>query len=186
MKILDTYKELLKDAYGSIDNEQMIRIANLISNYEKVHVFGIENASLITREFRVNFMKLGVNIQYSTDEDMMGISETLMDEDTLAIGFSMSVGDQADPGMEALIAAKNRGAKTIMITSNANTSLCEFCDELVRIPIKRNREIGHSICPKIPMLMMVEILFVHCLSLVCNETKVISIERIISIEDETI
>lgn len=172
--ILDTYKELLLAAYRSIDNQQMIRIAKLISQYEKVHVYGIENTSFLALEFRANFMKLGVDIQHITDISTMEISEILMDENTLAIGFSISSGDEADPITKALKGAKERGAKTIMISSNGNGRLYEFCDEVVRIKVKKNKEIGHSISPKLPMMMMVEILYVHCLNLLYKQQKVVS------------
>ena len=177
VEVLENYKELLMDAYEIIDDDQMMRIADLISESDKIHVYGIENASLVAREFRMNFMKLGVNIQHITDTSTMEISEMMMDKDTLAIGFSISSGDEADPVIKAVNGAKDKGAKTIMISSNPNIDLCESCDELMLMPEKKNREIRHSVSPKLPMMMIIEILYVHCLNLNWNEPKLVSVER---------
>ena len=105
------------------------------------------------------------------------ISQTLLDQDTLAIGFSISSGDEADPVIKAVNGAKDKGAKTIMISSNPNIDLCESCDELMLMPEKKNREIRHSVSPKLPMMMIIEILYVHCLNLNWNEPKLVSVER---------
>ena len=153
MEVLDTYKDLLLETYETIDNNQMKRIADLISESSKVHVYGIEKTALVARRFRRNFMKLGVNIQQITDISTMEISEMLMDEDTLAIGFSIVAEDGSDPVMEAIVSDKAKGAKTIMISSNPNIISYEACDELIFIKENENRDIRYSISPKFPMFI---------------------------------
>lgn len=168
MEILDTYRDLLIEAYKSIDNEQMLRIARFASNHQKVRVYGSDNTSLVAREFRVNFMKLGVDIEHITDKSIMEMSYKSVDEETLVIGFSISVSEIADEVTSAIIAAKNRGAKSVIITSNHNTDLYEDIDEIVRISTKRNINIGHYASLEFSMFMMVEILYVHCLNVLYN------------------
>ena len=177
LEVLETYRDVFTDFSENIDHEQMLRITDLISKNNKVYIYGVEKAALVARQVRKNFMKLGLNVQDITDRSTIEISEMLVDEDTLSIGFSIAKGDEFDTVMEALVADKAKGATTVMVSSNPNIDRYESFDEFIPVKEKENREINYSISPRLPMFMLGEIIYVHCMNLNSHSEKLIAIER---------
>ncbi|NBI07082.1 MurR/RpiR family transcriptional regulator [Senegalia massiliensis] len=160
--VLETYGELLNKSYSLIDDKQMIKVAKLLLKYDKVYTYGIGSSGTVAQEFRIRFMRLGLHVEHIIDEHIMKMNRALIDEKTLVIGFSISGNNIIK---ESLKVAKEKGAKTIIITSSNDYKLYEFCDEVMLIAVKKNLEIGNTISPQFPMLVITDVLYAHFLNL---------------------
>lgn len=161
--VLETYGELLNKSYSLIDDTQMIKVAKLLFKYDKVYTYGIGSSATVAQEFRIRFMRLGLHVEHIIDEHIMKMNRALIDDKTLVIGFSVS--GKTDIIRDSLKVAKEKGAKTIIITSSNDYSLHEFCDEVMLIAIKKNLEIGNIISSQFPMLVVIDVLYAHFLNL---------------------
>jgi DNA-binding MurR/RpiR family transcriptional regulator len=97
------------------------------------------------------------------DEHIMKMNGALLDEECLVIGITLS----AKIGIirESLMIAKGKKAKTIIITSNNDYKLRNFCDEILLVAVKENLEGGNNISPQFPILLVVDVLYAHFLNL---------------------
>jgi DNA-binding MurR/RpiR family transcriptional regulator len=165
--VLSTYQKLLDKSYTLTDEAQLKRISEMLLKYKKVYVYGIGSSGIVAMEFKIRFMRLGLNVESVVDAHIMQMNSVLIDEDTLVIGFTVS--GKTKIVLNSLKEAKLRKAKTIIITSNNDFSLHEFCDEIVLIAVTKNLAIGNVISPQFPMLVVVDILYSHFLNSNYNE-----------------
>ena len=73
-----------------IDEAQLERIAQLIEDAERVYFFGTGSSGLVAREMKLRFMRLGVVCEALTDQDGFAWTTSIMDENCLVLGFSLS------------------------------------------------------------------------------------------------
>lgn len=165
--VLSTYQKLLDKSYTLTDEAQLKRISEMLLKYKKVYVYGIGSSGIVAMEFKIRFMRLGLNVESVVDAHIMQMNSVLIDEDTLVIGFTVS--GKTKIVLNSLKEAKLRKAKTIIITSNNDFSLHDFCDEIVLIAVTKNLAIGNVISPQFPMLVVVDILYSHFLNSNYNE-----------------
>lgn len=178
--VLSTYQQLLDRSYTLTDEAQIERIAHMLVKYKKVYVYGIGSSGIVAMEFKIRFMRLGLNVESVVDAHIIQMNSVLTDEDTLVIGFTVS--GKTKIVLNGLKAAKERKAKTIIITSNNDFKLHELCDEMVLIAVTKNLAIGNVISPQFPMLVVVDILYSHFLNSNYNEKSSLLNDTLSSIE----
>ena len=159
--VLNTYQELLNKSYSLVNEEQMKRIVNVLSEKKRVYVYGKGSSGLVGTEMKIRFMRIGVNVEAVTDTHIMKINSVLLDEECAVIGISVS--GRTEEVMTSLKAAKERGATTILMTSRKDKTFLGYCDEILLFAVKENLEKGKAISPQFPILVMVDILFSHIL-----------------------
>ena len=69
-QVLNSYQKVLEKTYSLIDNDQMVRIAKMLDEYNRVYIYGIGSSSVVAREFKLRFMRLGLfsRITFYSDE----------------------------------------------------------------------------------------------------------------------
>lgn len=173
--VLFTYKKLLNNTYDLIDEYQIMRVVNILSKAKYVYVYGKGNSGLCARDFKIRFMRLGLHVESITDSHLMKMNSVLMDEEKVIIAISMSGKNLT----EFLKNAKERSAKTIMITANSSPEIREYCDEVLEVSSVKNLDIGNVISPQFPILVLIDILYAHFLN-VDNEKKQKSLQETLS------
>lgn len=159
--VLNTYQELLNKSYSLVDEQQMKRIVNILSEKKRVYVYGKGSSGLVGMEMKIRFMRIGVNVEAITDSHIMKINSVLLDEECVVIGISVS--GKTEEVRKSLSIAKKSGAIVLLMTSRKEKSFLEFCDEVLLFAVKENLEKGKAISPQFPILVMVDILFSHIL-----------------------
>lgn len=162
-QVLDNYRGLLADVNSLIEDKEILRISELLLESRKTYVYGYENTSDLARDFRLKFMNIGFNIEHIVDKEIMEINGQQLNKENLIIGFSTE--DNFNAINKHLRAAREEGAKTVLITSLNKDRLNEYFDELFCIDLKKDSEIGHIISPQIPMLLITELIYVKVLEL---------------------
>lgn len=159
--VLNDYQELLNKSYSLMDEEQMERVVDIISTKKRIYVYGKGSSGMVAMEMKLRFMRIGVNIEAITDEDIMKMNSVLLDGECAVIGISVS--GKTEAVIHSLQSAKKCGSSVILMTSYIERRFQNFCDEIVLFAVKANLEKGKAISPQFPILIMVDILYSHML-----------------------
>lgn len=157
--VLNAYQELLNKTCNLVDEAQIGRIAGYLNQAERVLVCGRGSSGLSAREMEIRFMRIGVNIDSLTDSDLMRMSSVFQDNRSLVFGFSLS--GEREEVIYLLREAYNRGAKTLLFTTNNQEKAEEYCSEVVLLPSLRHLNHGNVISPQFPILVMLDIIYAY-------------------------
>lgn len=111
---------------------------------------------------KLRFMRLGVVCEALTDQDGFAWTTSILDENCLVIGFSLS--GQTQSIIDSLIDAKNMGAKTVLITGLPEKFKEDFT-EVVAVAIQNNPEFILRISAQFPMLLMIDLIYAFFLEI---------------------
>lgn len=159
--VLNTYQELLNKSYALVDEQQMQRIALRLCRNPRVFVYGKGSSGMAAQEVKLRFMRLGLDVEAIVDTHIMKMNSVLVNEKSLVIGISIR--GKTPEVLSSLRAAKEHGAKTVLITGNAAGSY-PYCDEILPIAVTKNLEGGNIISPQFPILVMVDIFYAYFLN----------------------
>lgn len=161
-QVLNSYQKVLEKTYSLINNNQMIMISTLLDEYERVYVYGIGSSSVVAREFKLRFMRLGLDVDYLAEGHSIRMNAARVNEKSLVIGISIS--GRTQEVINGLKDAKNKGAKTILLSSAKIYEYRQFYDELILVGSLKNIAISNKISPQIPLLIVIDILYTHYLN----------------------
>ena len=157
------YSLLMEHTFSSIDYAQMRRIAAIMDESQRIFLFGMGHSGLAAQDFQLRFMRLGLWIQAVTDSQLIQITSALVGPGDLVLAFTMS-GRTAEI-MGGLQMAKARGARTVLFTGGQRPEKgTNAPDEVVRLLSLREIGGGLRVSPQVPMLMLIDTLYVTCLS----------------------
>lgn len=160
--VVNTYHELLNRSYQLVDEKQIIRVSQMISQAKKVLVLGVGSSGLAAHEIQQRFMRLGVLMEVSVSSDIMRMQSVFQTAGSLVIGISLS--GVKEEVLFALKHSKIRGAKTVLITANTIQKY-PYVDEKIVVPSLKNLDQGNIISPQFPILVILDI----CYSVFLNE-----------------
>ena len=161
-RVLRSYSNLREQTQDLIDEEQLERVAQLIDDAERVYFFGTGSSGLIAREMKLRFMRLGVVCEALTDQDGFAWTTSIMDENCLVLGFSLSGTTQSV--LDSLLDAKDMGAKTILFTSSPSKD-CQAYTETVLVASHSQSSYIQRISAQLPMLILIDLIYAYFLEI---------------------
>ncbi|MBP2624223.1 MurR/RpiR family transcriptional regulator [Streptococcus oricebi] len=161
--VLSDYGELLSKTFSLIDEEQFLRVGQMLNTAQRVYIYGQGSSGLVAQEMEFRFMRLGMVCKAITDAHMIRMNAVMVNQDCLVIGISMS--GQTKIIVNAISNAKKAGARTVLITSNNSENLREQCDELVLVAMKKLLAQGNNISPQFPVLVVIDIFYAYYVDL---------------------
>ena len=161
-RVLRSYSIMREQTQDLIDEEQLERVAQLIDNAERVYFFGTGSSGLIAREMKLRFMRLGVVCEALTDQDGFAWTTSIMDENCLVLGFSLSGTTQSV--LDSLLDAKEMGAKTILFTSSPSKD-CQAYTETVLVASHSQSSYIQRISAQLPMLFLTDLIYAYFLEI---------------------
>ena len=161
-RVLRSYSNLREQTQDLIDEAQLERVAHLIENAERVYFFGTGSSGLIAREMKLRFMRLGVVCEALTDQDGFAWTTSIMDENCLVLGFSLSGTTQSV--LDSLLDAKEMGAKTILFTSAPNKNSQAYT-ETVLVASHSQPSYIQRISAQLPMLFLIDLVYAYFLEI---------------------
>ncbi|ORO75162.1 MurR/RpiR family transcriptional regulator [Streptococcus oralis] len=161
-RVLRSYSNLREQTQNLIDEEQLERVAQLIDDAERVYFFGTGSSGLIAREMKLRFMRLGVVCEALTDQDGFAWTTSIMDENCLVLGFSLSGTTQSV--LDSLLDAKEMGAKTILFTSAPNKNSQAYT-ETVLVANHSQSSYIQRISAQLPMLILIDLIYAYFLEI---------------------
>ena len=157
-RVLRSYNIMREQTQDLIDEEQLERVAQLIDEAERVYFFGTGSSGLIAREMKLRFMRLGVVCEALTDQDGFAWTTSIMDENCLVLGFSLSGTTQSV--LDSLLDAKEMGAKTILFTSAPNKNSQAYT-ETVLVASHSQSSYIQRISAQLPMLILIDLIYAY-------------------------
>ena len=161
-RVLRSYSIMREQTQDLIDEEQLERVAQLIDDAERVYFFGTGSSGLIAREMKLRFMRLGVVCEALTDQDGFAWTTSIMDENCLLLGFSLSGTTQSV--LDSLLDAKEMGAKTILFTSAPNKNSQAYT-ETVLVASHSQSSYIQRISAQLPMLILIDLIYAYFLEI---------------------
>ena len=161
-RVLRSYTIMREQTQDLIDEEQLERVAQLIDDAERVYFFGTGSSGLIAREMKLRFMRLGVVCEALTDQDGFAWTTSIMDENCLVLGFSLSGTTQSV--LDSLLDAKDMGAKTILFTSAPNKNSQAYT-ETVLVASHSQSSYIQRISAQLPMLILIDLIYAYFLEI---------------------
>ncbi|MDO4658978.1 MurR/RpiR family transcriptional regulator [Streptococcus sp.] len=161
-RVLRSYSIMREQTQDLIDEEQLERVAQLIDDAERVYFFGTGSSGLIAREMKLRFMRLGVVCETLTDQDGFAWTTSIMDENCLVLGFSLSGTTQSV--LDSLLDAKEMGAKTILFTSAPNKNSQAYT-ETVLVASHSQSSYIQRISAQLPMLILIDLIYAYFLEI---------------------
>ena len=161
-RVLRSYSIMREHTQDLIDEEQLERVAQLIDDAERVYFFGTGSSGLIAREMKLRFMRLGVVCEALTDQDGFAWTTSIMDENCLVLGFSLSGTTQSV--LDSLLDAKDMGAKTILFTSSPSKD-CQAYTETVLVASHSQSSYIQRISAQLPMLFLTDLIYAYFLEI---------------------
>jgi Transcriptional regulators len=114
-EVYNFYNNVLDSTAQRIDPDQLKKVVNLISNGQRIYLFGIGSSGYTASEMTQRLLRMGISAFAMTDSDIMYISSSLMNENDVVLALSSSGG--TDDINNAIAIAQSNGAKVIGITS---------------------------------------------------------------------
>ena len=161
-RVLRSYSIMREQTQDLIDEEQLERVAQSIDDAERVYFFGTGSSGLIAREMKLRFMRLGVVCEALTDQDGFAWTTSIMDENCLVLGFSLSGTTQSV--LDSLLDAKEMGAKTILFTSSPSKD-CQAYTETVLVASHSQSSYIQRITAQLPMLILIDLIYAYFLEI---------------------
>lgn len=161
-RVLRSYSIMREQTKDLIDEEQLERVAQLIEDAERVYFFGTGSSGLVAREMKLRFMRLGVVCEALTDQDGFAWTTSIMDENCLVLGFSLSGTTQSV--LDSLLDAKDMGAKTILFTSAPNKNSQAYT-ETVLVASHSQSSYIQRISAQLPMLFLTDLIYAYFLEI---------------------
>ena len=161
-RVLRSYSNIREQTQDLIDEAQLERVAQLIENAERVYFFGTGSSGLIAREMKLRFMRLGVVCEALTDQDGFAWTTSIMDENCLVLGFSLSGTTQSV--LDSLLDAMEMGAKTILFTSAPNKNSQAYT-ETVLVASHSQSSYIQRISAQLPMLILIDLIYAYFLEI---------------------
>ena len=161
-RVLRSYSIMREQTQDLIDEEQLERVAQLIDDAERVYFFGTGSSGLIAREMKLRFMRLGVVCEALTDRDGFAWTTSIMDENCLVLGFSLSGTTQSV--LDSLLDAEEMGAKTILFTSAPNKNSQAYT-ETVLVASHSQSSYIQRISAQLPMLILIDLIYAYFLEI---------------------
>ncbi|KXT70363.1 Sialic acid utilization regulator, RpiR family [Streptococcus gordonii] len=125
--VLSDYGELLNKTFSLIDEEQFLRVGDMLNNASRVYIYGQGSSGLVAREMDFRFLRLGMICKAITNDHMIQRDRVMLNPDCLVIGISIS--GETKIITQAILSAKKVRSKTVLVTSNNSDDLRQHCDE---------------------------------------------------------
>ena len=161
-RVLRSYSIMREQTQDLIDEEQLERVAQLIEDAERVYFFGTGSSGLVAREMKLRFMRLGVVCEALTDQDGFAWTTSIMDENCLVLGFSLS--GTTPSILDSLLDAKEMGAKTILFTSVPNKNSQAYTETILVASHSQSSYI-QRISAQLPMLFLIDLVYAYFLEI---------------------
>jgi len=156
-KVFMANVEVLRDTLEVMDMGALARAVDLLANARRILFIGVGTSGPIVQDAYNRFMRLGVNVSAHTDSYLQLMDVSLIGPEDVVVGISQS-GSSTDPILTMEL-AKKRGAKTIVITGNAQSPLTAQAD-ITFVSVSRELR-NETIASRIAQHTIIDALYVN-------------------------
>ncbi len=170
----DITESLSKTIY-SIDPNMIQGISEQINQCNKIDFYGVGGTNVTLQDFAYKLARLNKQVSVYGDTHLQHVQACNSNHDSIA--FALSYSGQTKDVINKLELAKERGAHTILMTSNKYLKHA-FIDEIILVNAKDMSRRTFSITSRIASLAILDLLYLKILDLdhekyreILNETR---------------
>ncbi|NGZ74941.1 MurR/RpiR family transcriptional regulator [Saccharibacillus alkalitolerans] len=148
------YNELIVSTSAMVEEAELLRLAELLKNARRVHVFGIFDSFLAATALKNRLLLLGIHAEAANDSRAMKIAASQCTEDDAVIAFTRSGTTQEI--VEAISAARANRAQTAAITCYHSSPVTESAAINIIVPDKKSVSSSAMMSNHITFLFVVD------------------------------
>ncbi|WP_019240840.1 MULTISPECIES: MurR/RpiR family transcriptional regulator [Bacillus] len=169
-KILTTNISALTETQNLINVEKIALAIDYMMKAERVHFFGVGSSLMTAMEAKNKFMRIINKVECSIDSHLQVMTAALMTENDVAIIISYS-GSTKDT-IDVARVAKERGAKTIVITRFSKSPIMNYADITLLCGANEGPLQGGSLSAKLSQLYLLDVLYAEYFNRTYKESVV--------------
>jgi RpiR family transcriptional regulator, carbohydrate utilization regulator len=171
----------LRDALKMIDTEELSRAADALCQAERIEFYGVGTSAPVAMDAYYRFMRVGLPAYAATDPHISRISANRLNERCVAVAISHT--GRTKDTVKTLEIAKNKGAKTICITSCLNSPITGIADIKLIAPTHESRFMKEAVSSRIAHIALLDGLYAY-MAMRKFSTAAAGIEEMSEILDE--
>ena len=156
-KVFQANITALKDSFQLLNPEDVEKAVQLIHEAERLEFYGSGGSGLIATDAFHKFMRTGINCIVHTDSHFQAMSAGLLDQKSTVLGISHS-GRNKDL-LDAMKTAKEKGAKTIGITSYQRSPLSQLADVTLYTSTQETAFRTEAMSARLAQLTVIDVLY---------------------------
>ncbi len=154
-KMIDNAISSFQSTYEINESREFADAVSLILNAKKrIELYGVASSSMVAQDAAYRLMKIGIPAVAVTDALICPVSAAMLDEDCLAIAISYT-GRTADI-VKAIKIAKKQKAKTLCVTSYAESPLSSLCDLSLIVASKEAEIENEATAARLTQLLLLD------------------------------
>lgn len=157
-KVFRNSIQALEETLAILQPQVLMRAVDLLCGAQEIILYGVGGSAEIARDLMHKFLRIGVRSQVYDDSHMMLMSASLCSDHSVVIAISHS-GCTSDV-IEPLALARERGAKTIVLTNYDNSPITKYADVVLASTSQGSAFLGENAASRIAMLNILDVLFV--------------------------
>ncbi|MGM0778265.1 MAG: MurR/RpiR family transcriptional regulator [Bacillota bacterium] len=155
--LYQNHLEIIETTFRKMTYLDIQQAVSLLTEAEKVHVYGIGNSGIAAQEFKWKFFRIGIQVESITDPHQAVMDAALSSDRNLVIGISVS--GKTKEIIDAVKIAKKQGASVLAITSEKTSELSRLADLSLLVMSKSSMHMGQNISPTLPLFLLFDLLY---------------------------
>jgi DNA-binding MurR/RpiR family transcriptional regulator len=157
-KVLRMDMQALHDTAAAMDTAQLAAAVALLLGARRIECYGVGGSGPVVQDAAYRFLRVGLEASCSIDSHLQVVHAALLTPQDVALCISHS-GETRDT-LDALLVAREAGARSIVITSFPQSPLARAADVTLLTASVGNRWRGDEIPARIVQLSLVDALCV--------------------------
>lgn len=155
--LYQNHLEIIETTFRNMTYFDVQQAITLLTEAERVHVYGIGNSGIAAQEFKWKFFRIGIQVESITDPHQAVMDAALSSNRSLVIGVSVS--GKTKEVIDAVKIAKRQGASVLAITSDKTSKLSQLADLSLLVMSKSSMHMGQNISPTLPLFLLFDLLY---------------------------
>lgn len=158
IKLKAAYTTLVEENFGLIKDNQIRKIATLLNSGKRVILTGSETENAVFEEYKLKYLKLGIDINTVTKKEFLEPSVDLLNKDSLVIVCDIS--GENDNLKTVVQKAKIKEADIVLITANEACEYADLCNEVIKLSYPKG--LANVISMQMVILMTMDVIYSYC------------------------
>lgn len=157
-KLKAAYTTLVEENFTLIKDNQIRKIATLLNSGKRVILTGSETENAVFEEYKLKYLKLGIDINTVTKKEFLEPSVDLLNKDSLVIVCDIS--GENDNLKTVVQKAKVKEADIVLITANEACEYADLCNEVIKVSYPKG--LANVISMQMVILMTMDVVYSYC------------------------
>ncbi len=180
-KIIGNTTSSFEDTWRGQTEEELSRAVEALMSARRIEIYGVGASAIVAQDAAYRLMLLGLPAAAFTDPFVCSVSAAMLDGECLAMGISHS--GRTRLILRAMELAASRGAKTMCITSFAQSPITRLSDIPLVITSRESSEHREAVVSRLTQMLLIDSLCA-AISLRQPEKSIVNLDTLADIFEE--